>query len=453
MKRLIVLGGGPGGNAAALAAARHGCKQVMLVEKDAMGGTCTNRGCIPTKFLLSRLEQNPPSPDRRGAAWGRLMAHKRSLLRGLSASIERSCLDAGVEIIKGHGRLTGPATVAVADDGPGERKIEGDGIIIATGSAPAMPPAFEMDGERVITSTEALDLQSPPSSIAIIGSGAVGSEFAFIFQRAGSNVTVIEGEDRLFPGEDVDVHQVFTALFDKMGISYRTGSPVKSAAPAGDGADVTLASGEHIEAERVLVGVGRRLLTNDIGLREAGVELGERGEIIVDDRLMTSREGVMAVGDVTGRLLLAHLASFQGVQAARNVLGRKANPVPYDAVPWAIFTTPEIATVGLNEAGGKRRGVGLVSASVPWMDNIKSRIDRETEGFVKINADKETGKIVGGTIVGVHASDTIHIISSFIHSGATVGDAAGMVFAHPGLAETISEVLQKLRHILLRSQG
>lgn len=452
MKRLIVLGCGPGGNAAALAAARHGCKEVVLVEKDAMGGTCTNRGCIPTKFLLSRLERNPPAPDRRDAEWGRLMAHKKSLLRGLSASIEKSCLAAGVEVVKGQGRLAGPDTVVVTGQGPGERKIAGDGIIIATGSVPAMPPAFEMDGHRVMTSTEALDLERPPASIAIIGSGAVGSEFAFIFQRAGARVTVIEGEKRLFPGEDENVHQVFAGLFEKMGIAYRTGSPVTSAVPGGSGATVRLASGEAIEVDKVLVGVGRRLLTSGLGLGEVGVERGDRGEIIVDDRLMTTREGIMAVGDVTGRLLLAHLASRQGVHAARTFLGRPSRGVPYDAVPWSIFTTPEIATVGLNEELAGRRGVRLISAAVPWMDNIKARIDRATEGFVKINADADTGKIIGGTIVGVHAADTIHIVSSFIHSGATVGDAAGMVFAHPGLAETISDVLQKLQH-LLRSSG
>jgi len=443
VKRLVVIGGGPGGNVAALTAARHGADKVILVEKDALGGTCTNRGCIPTKFFLSRL-------DERGgekAGWSRLMSHKDALVRGLANSIGKSCREAGVEILRGHGRLAGPNTVEVEGEGGAITRIEADRIILATGSSPAVIPGISIDGERVITSTEALSLPEPPGSMIIIGSGAVGSEFAFIYHRAGTKVTLVEAMDRLFPGEDGEVHDLFAALYRKMGIATVTGDPVSSVEPSRTGgARVLLASGESLEAEKVLVGIGRRLLTGDIGLEAAGLARGSLGEIDVDGELRTSREHIYAVGDITGKLLLAHLASYQGAQAARSAVGRSWREVPYHAVPWSIFTTPEIASVGLNETGAAGKGVDSLAASLPWMDNIKARLDRTTDGFVKIVAEKGSGRIIGGTVVGLHASDMIHIISQAVHQKLTVSDMTGMVFSHPGLAETIYEVLQKLRH-------
>jgi dihydrolipoamide dehydrogenase len=452
VKNLIVIGGGPGGNMAALTAARHGTRDVVLIEKGTLGGTCTNRGCIPTKFLLSRLEQSAPDTDGDGRTWLKMIKHKDALVRGLSSSIGRSCREAGVELLAGHGRLCGEHSVEVTGPEGGTSRLEAKKIIIATGSSPARIPAFSIDGEQVLTSTEALSLQRPPASLIIIGSGAVGSEFAFIFNRAGTKVTVVEAMDRLFPGEDQEVHDLFTGVYRKMGVDFVTGDPVDGVEPkAGGLATVRLRSGETLEAEKVLVGIGRRLLSDDIGLETAGIERGPGGEIPVDDDLRTSCPDIFAVGDVTGKMLLAHLATFQGVQAARRASGSAARAVPYHAVPWSIFTTPEIATVGMNETEAAKRGVGCVSAIVPWMDNIKARIDRSTEGFVKIVADPGDGRIIGGTIVGNHASDMIHILSTHIHSGATVTDMTGMVFAHPGLAETVYEVAQKLRHEVARS--
>jgi dihydrolipoamide dehydrogenase len=198
------------------------------------------------------------------------------------------------------------------------------------------------------------------------------------------------------------------------------------------------------------VGAGRSLQTDDIGLESAGIEKGPRGEIPVDGELRTAAPGVFAVGDATGGLLLAHLASFQGVQAARIALGLKAREIPYHAIPWSIFTTPEIATVGLNETASAAAGIETEASVIPWMDNIKARIDRKTEGFVKVVAEKASGRIIGGTIVGDHASDMIQTLSSLVHQRLTVSEAGGMVFSHPGMAETIFEALQKLQHRLHR---
>jgi len=421
---------------------------VVLVEQGAMGGTCTNRGCIPTKFLLSRLERMGSSlpPDEKG--WKKLVTHKNALVRGLSSAIEKDCATAGVEIARGRGRLKGEHTVEVTGSDGDTFVLEGEKIIIASGSSPAEIPGLALDGETILSSTDALNLARPPRSMVIVGSGAVGSEFAFIFHRAGTTVTVVEALDRLFPGEDSEVHDLFSSLYDRMGVNLVTGDPVAGVEPGRGGeVKVHLRSGAIIETEKVLVAAGRRLLTADIGLESAGIERGPGGEIAVDEELRTSSPDVFAVGDVTGRLLLAHLASFQGVQAARAAAGKSCRPVPYHAVPWTIFTSPEIATVGVNETEAERREIEHTAALVPWMDNIKARIDRKTEGFVKVVADGE-GRIIGGTVVGEHASDMIHLLSVAIHRGVTASDLAGMVFAHPGLAETVYETAQKLRHRL-----
>ncbi len=448
MKKVIVIGGGPGGNVAALAAARHGAGKIVLVEKDVIGGTCTNRGCIPTKFFLSRVTEGTGA-----AEWAKLMAHKKALVRGLASSIEKSCLAAGVEILRGHGRLAGPNTVEVRGENGDVTRVEGESIIIATGSAPADLPGLAVDGDQIITSTEALNLPEAPRSMIVIGSGAVGSEFATIFHRAGTKVTVVEAMDRLFPGEDREVHDIFSRLYRKRGIDFVVADPVAAAENKGPGNGVTvvLASGKTLTADKVLVGVGRRLLSDDIGLESAGLAPGRRGEIAVDGELRTARPNIFAIGDVTGRMLLAHLASFQGVQAGRLAVGMSSREVPYHAIPWSTFTSPEIASVGMNETMAESQGRDCRTAVVPLMSNIKARIDRTTDGFVKVVAAGEGGRIVGGTVVGPHASDMIHIISLAVHHQMTAGEMSGMVFAHPTLAECIYEAAQDLQHRL--SQG
>jgi dihydrolipoamide dehydrogenase len=447
VKKVIVIGGGPGGNVAALAAARHGAGEVALVEKDVIGGTCTNRGCIPTKFFLSRVTEGTGAAD-----WAKLLAHKKALVRGIASSIEKSCVAAGVEILRGHGRLAGPNTVEVRDGDGKVTRAEGESIIIATGSAPADLPGITADGEQVITSTEALDLPEAPRSMIIIGSGAVGSEFAAIFHRAGTTVTVVEAMDRLFPGEDREVHDLFSRLYRKRGIDFVVADPVAAVEKRGPGEGVTvlLTSGKTLTADKVLVGVGRRLLSDDVGLDSAGLAPGRRGEIAVDGELRTARPHIFAIGDVTGRMLLAHLASFQGVQAGRRAVGKSSREVPYHAIPWSIFTSPEIASVGMNETMAESQGRDCRTAVVPLMDSIKSRIDRTTDGFVKVVAAGEGGQIVGGTVVGPHASDMIHVISLAVHRQMTAGEMSGMVFAHPTLAESIYEAAQRLQHHLSR---
>ncbi len=397
LKQCIIIGGGPAGTAAALAAIDAGLASVLLVERDAFGGTCTNRGCIPTKFFLSRSDAFSKDGGQGGISaseWGRVLAHKNALVQGLSRSIEATCRAKGIEIARGSARFISPHEIEVLDRG-GERTIyTGERIIIATGSRPAEIHGSPCDGVSIITSDDALDLKQLPSSIAIIGSGAVGAEFAHIFTRLGVRVTLLEAASRLFPAEDPDVDTVFRKIYARMGVVVHTGDPVAGIEIRGGGSSVAvmLGSGEVVEAEKALVGIGRTLETQHLDCEAAGLELSRRGGIVVDNDLRTSQPHILAAGDVTGRMLLAHAASYMGEFAGRAATGQPFPPVPYHSIPWATFTTPEVAAVGLSLEAAERSGLVCTTASVPLMDNVKARIDRTTEGFFKIVVEKGDGQ-------------------------------------------------------------
>jgi dihydrolipoamide dehydrogenase len=451
VKQCIIIGGGPAGSAAALAAAGAGLTSVLLVERDAVGGTCTNRGCIPTKFFLSRSEAI--GRDRTGGLvsagdWGRVLAHKNALVQGLSRSLEGTCRDRGVEIARGQARFVSPREIEVLDGAGGRVAYTGERFVVATGSRPAEIPGSPCDGVSVITSDEALGLRELPATMIIIGSGAVGAEFAFIFTRLGVAVTLIEGAPRLFPAEDPDVDAVFRTTYARMGVAVRTGDPVAGIEIRGGGSSVavTLRSGAVVEAAKALVGVGRILESKNLGCEAAGIEVDRRGGIVVDEHLRTSQPQILAAGDVTGRMLLAHAATYMGEFAGRQAAGLSFPPVPYHSIPWATFTTPEVAAVGLSVESAGRSGLSCVAASVPFMDNVKARIDRTTEGFVKVVAEKATGRLVGGTIVGPHASDMIHTIALAVHQGMTVSDMRGFTFVHPSIAESLGDLLASLKY-------
>lgn len=445
-KTCIVIGGGPAGSAAALAAVNAGVRSVLLVERDAMGGTCTNRGCIPTKFLLSKSEviAAQSGGGRVGPGeWDRVLSHKKALVQGLSRSIDGTCRARGVEIVRGTARFVAPHEVEVISDEGTRVTYGGERIIIATGSRPAQIPGSPSDGISIITSDEALDLRQVPSSIVIIGSGAVGAEFAFIFTRLGVKVTLVEAAARLFPAEDQGVDVVFRKIYGRMGVAVHTGDPVVGieARDGGSSVVVKLQSGVVVEAEKALVGIGRTLESSQIACEAAGIEINRRGGVVVDANLRTSQPHILAAGDVTGRLLLAHAATYMGEFAGRAVAGAAFPPVPFHSIPWAVFTAPEVAAVGLSVEAAERSGVESVSATVPFVDNVKARIDRTTEGFVKIVCERGTGRLLGGTIVGPHASDLIHIIALAVHKGLTVSDMRGFSFLHPSISESIGDLI------------
>lgn len=448
VKQCLIIGGGPAGNAAALAAIDAGLRSVLLVERDALGGTCTNRGCIPTKFFLSRsdaLSKSGGGGVVTASEWGRVLAHKNALVQGLSRSIEGTCRDRGIEIARGNARFISPHEIEVLD-GAGQRTTySGDRIIIATGSRPAELPGSPCDGISIITSDEALNLALLPATIAIIGSGAVGAEFAHIFTRLGVKVTLIEAAPRLFPAEDPDVDALFRKIYSRMGVTIQTGDQVEriEIKRGGSGVAVLLKSGAVVEAEKALVGIGRTLETQKLDCETAGLQISRRGGIVVDDELQTSQPHILAAGDVTGRMLLAHAAAYMGEFAGRKAAGLPFSPVPYHSIPWATFTTPEVAAVGISVEVAAQSGLDCFAASVPLMDNVKARIDRTSEGFVKIVAEKGSGRIVGGTIVGPHASDLVHIIALAIHKGMTVAEMRSFSFLHPSISESLGDLYRK----------
>lgn len=450
LKQCIIIGGGPAGTAAALAAVHAGLTSVLIIERDIIGGTCTNRGCIPTKFFLSRSDAIAKAVESGGvlaSEWGRVLAHKNALVQGLSRSIEGKCRAKGIEIAYGSARFISPNEIEVTDRGGGRTTVSGEHMIIATGSKPAEIPGSPCDGISIITSDEALDLKQMPTTMAIIGSGAVGAEFAFIFTRLGVKVTLIEAAPRLFPAEDADVDAVFRKIYARMGVDVHTGDPVAGIEihGGGTGVAVKLQSGAVIEAVKALVGVGRTLETRGLDCDKAGVAMTNRGGIVVDDGLQTSQPHILAAGDVTGRMLLAHAAAYMGEFSGRLVAGSSFLPVPYHSIPWATFTTPEVAAVGISIEKAKQSGLSCFAASVPLMDNVKARIDRTTDGFVKIVAERASGRIVGGTIVGPHASDLIHIVALAIHKGMTVSEMRGFSFVHPSISESIGDLYASIK--------
>jgi dihydrolipoamide dehydrogenase len=449
LKQCIIIGSGPAGNAAAFAAADAGLTSVLLVERDLIGGTCTNRGCIPTKFFLSKSDALAKSCGSGGvpaADWGRALGHKNALVQGLSRSIESSCRSRGVEIARGSARFLTSHEIEVLGADGRRTSYAGERFIIATGSRPAEIPGSPCDGNAIITSNEALDLASLPSTLAIIGSGAVGAEFAFIFTRLGVKVTLVEAAARLFPAEDPDVDGVFRRVYARMGVTVHTGDPVARIEVRDGGARVAvhLRSGAVIEAGKALVGVGRTLETRGLDCDKAGVAMTGRGGIDVDDGLQTSQPHILAAGDVTGRVLLAHAAAYMGEFAGRLAAGAEFQPVPYHSIPWATFTTPEVAAVGISLEKAEQSGLACFAASVPLMDNVKARIDRTTDGFVKVVAERGTGRIVGGTIVGPHASDMIHVIALAVHKRLSVSEMRGFSFVHPSISESIGDLYSSM---------
>lgn len=442
-KKVVIVGGGPAGTAAADVLAASGMAgDVVIVEPGAFGGTCTNRGCIPTKFLLARGEpQGEAGATEARTAWSRAISHKDGLVRGLAKSIERDLTAKGVQVVRGRARLAGPHRLEILDESGSRTPLEAATIILASGSEPAQLPGVAFDGTTILSSTDALALDPVPASMAIIGSGAVGAEFTRIFARQGVSVTLLEAADRLFPAEDPAVDPLFRKIYERMRVSVVTGDPVeKVERPQAGGVRLILRSGRAVEAEKVLVAVGRALSGRALDCDAAQIALGPRGEVIVDDELRTSQPHIFAAGDVNGRMLLAHAATAMGRFAAQRVLGIPSRGVPYRSIPWATFTDPEVAAVGFGVEEARRAGLTFSSASAPMMQSVKARIDRATDGFITLVVQQPEGRLIGATIVGAHASELIHSLAIAIHQGMTITDLCSFVFLHPSVSETIGDI-------------
>jgi dihydrolipoamide dehydrogenase len=460
---LLVVGGGPGGYVAAIRAAQRGLS-VAVVEKERAGGVCLNWGCIPTKAMLRSAEVYETvlhaadfgvHAENVTLDYDAVSRRKDHVVKSLTDGVAALLKANGVTVIDGHARFTGPSTVdvyAVAEpDGPryaadpvGAEPIEqirGRDVIIATGSVPVQLPLPGADLPGVITSDGAFGLTEVPKRIAVIGGSAVGAEWASLFATLGSEVTIVEMQPSLVPAEDAEVGKALGRSFSKRGVRVLTESTVSKIERTGNGSSAALrvtvdgAKAQEVDADVVLVGVGRKPNTAALDLDRAGVATDGRGFIPVDDQLRTNAEHVYAIGDVTGKVLLAHVASHQGVTAAEVIAGSSHARINYNAVPAATFTHPEIASVGLTEAKAIELGHDVVTAKFPFAALGRSKTYGDTEGFTKIVAGTQYGEVLGVHIIGPSASDLITEGALAITLEATLDELAETIHAHPTLGE------------------
>jgi dihydrolipoamide dehydrogenase len=449
-----------GGYVAAIRASQLGLRTAVVERQPVLGGTCLNWGCIPTKALLQHA--HALTMARRAAEWGiqlsgepsidlaRVHARKDAIVAGLVRGVEYLLRKNGIDWIKGNGRLVGGGRIEV--EGPDARAIAANEILIATGSAPRALPGVPLDRTRILTSDDAIHIDAVPRSIAILGGGAVGVEFASIFRQFGSDVTVIEVQPRIVPGEDAAVSTELERAFRRRGIGVRTSTELLSAAagPAGITVDLRASNGERhtLVVERLLVAVGRAPVTDGLGIDEAGVSV-DRGFIVVDDSYRTSAAGVAAVGDVITigtrpHAQLAHLASAEGILAAERLAGRLTPGLNYDAVPSCTFSDPEIGSVGLTEAEARKRGHDVGVSTFPFSALGRARIAGETEGFVKIVADREHDDLLGVHIIGPRATELMGEAALALRLESTAEELVRTMHAHPTMSEAIGEAAHGL---------
>jgi dihydrolipoamide dehydrogenase len=442
---IVIIGGGPGGYVAAIRAAQLGAK-VALVEKDRVGGTCLNRGCIPTKSLVRSVEvlqlvDEAPNfgviVEEPAFDFARIMARKDEVVARLVAGVEGLLRSHQVEIVPGTATIPRPGLVLVRATNS-DRRLTTENIVIATGSVPARPPIAGLDAPGVLTSADILELEEVPDILAVIGGGIIGLEFAAIFHALGTKVTVLEMLPTLLPTVDGELARRYKSYLQRAGMEVHLRARVEEILPKGNRLAVRVAdSGDEVEAEKVLVATGRVPYTEGLGLEELGVKR-ERGAIVVDEHLATNVPGVYAIGDVTGGIMLAHLASRQGEVAVENILGHPV-AMDYRAVPNCVFTLPEIAGVGLTEEEAKEEGLDYQVARFPFAASGRALTIGETFGLVKLICEKESGKVLGMHIMGPQASDLIAEGALAIQMGATARDIAETIHAHPTLPEAIME--------------
>jgi dihydrolipoamide dehydrogenase len=447
---LAVIGGGPGGYEAAIRASQLGMKVVLIEEKE-MGGTCLNRGCIPVKSMLhssemyhmvrSCTEYGIKAGDV-GFDYAKIISRRDSVVRRLRSGVEFLMKNNGITTIKGKAKIKDANTIEIESAESGNTAIKASKIIIATGSRAARPPVTGIHGKNVLDSDGVLDMESCPEKIVIIGGGVIGVEFATIFNMLGKSVTIIELADAILPGVDAEVTDLLSRLLKKRGIEIYTAARVKSVQQE-RAVSCVFEYGEKellAEGDIVMVATGRAPNSDGIGLENAGIET-EKGFIRTDEHLETSVKGIYAIGDVTGKALLAHVASAQGLVAAANAAGQEKK-ISYSVIPSCIYTYPEIASVGLTEKEAIKRGYDVKIGSFSSVFNGKSIIMGEKDGFVKIITDRATGEILGAHIIALRATDMIAEICVAMELEATISELSDTIHPHP----TVSEMLMEAAH-------
>ena len=449
---LVIIGSGPGGYSAAIRAGQYGLK-TALVEKDPkLGGTCLHVGCIPTKALLHTAEVW----DRftHAAAEGiqvenprldvpAVMKRKQDIVDKHANGVAMLCKRQKVDVIKGFGKLAGPGKVEVTAEDGVKKTLETKWIMLATGSEARMLPGLQPDPEFILTNIEILKLQAVPKSLGVIGAGAVGVEFASIFRRFGSEVTVLEMLPRVVPVEDEDISKELARVFKKQGIRVETGAKAENIEKTGSSVKltVTLPNGkqENMEFEKLLIAVGRKPNTENLGLEGTAVEL-DRGFVKVKPSQETAMPGVYAIGDiVAGTPQLAHVATMEGMIALKAMTGRPYVPINTNRIPGATYTEPGIGSVGLTEAQAKAEGFKVKTGKFPFLGNSKATIIGHHDGFVKVISDEKYGEILGVHIIGPQAYELIAECVAAMEAEATVDTMINTIHAHPTLYEAVGE--------------
>jgi dihydrolipoamide dehydrogenase len=445
--KLTIIGAGPGGYVAAVRAAQRGA-EVTIIEDREVGGTCLNRGCIPTKTLIATADTllrvrnaGELGIDTGGDVrydLGRIRERTNAVVATQVRGVRELLKSWKVNLIEGRGSLLANDVVrAVRQDGM-TMDIRSERTIIATGSRPSALPGIVPDGARILTSDDAVLLRSVPKDILIIGAGVIGCEFAFIYRALGAEVTVVEMAARALSSEDEEISAVIEREFKKTKIKLIADTRIEGVTVADGLVAARLADGRELRTEQALLSIGRSMNTGAIGLEVLGIRTGGRGEIAVNDRMETGLPGIYAIGDVTGKIMLAHVASRQGLVAVENALGGNAR-MDYSAIPAGIFTRPEIGSVGLREHEAAQKGMAVRTGRFPYRALGKAHAMGEITGVVKIISDAATDRVLGMHIVGAHASDLVHEGALAIAAGVTAAQLAGMVHAHPTLAEGIME--------------
>lgn len=441
---IAVIGSGPGGYPAAIKAAQNG-KTVALIEAKDTGGTCLNRGCIPSKTLIASAEvlHKIQEAEEFGIVVGsvkfdysKMVDRKDSVVGQIRKSLEGLIASNKITMFRGFGKFTSPKTIKIT--GKDNIEITADQVIIATGSEPRNIPAFPFDYKKIHDSTSLLELRDLPKKLAIVGGGVIGCEFASLYAILGVEVTILEMMPRIIPMEAEGVSTALTKAFKKKGIAIETSVMVEGIETSGKGVKVQLAGGKTIAADIALVAVGRKLNTSDIGLDKAGVLVLDNGMVAVNEKMETSTPGIYAIGDIASKWWLAHVATHQGLVAASNATGHPMR-MNYNSVPSVIFTHPEIATVGMSLEQALEKGYRATIGSFPFQALGKSQAALQTDGFAQIVLDKTTGQVLGAQVVGHEASTMIAEMAIVITNELTVECITETIHAHPTIAEAWME--------------
>ena len=450
---LVVIGTGPGGYVCAIRAAQFGMKVAVVEKNDTLGGTCLNIGCMPSKALLhasEMFEEAAHSFAKMGVSVGApkldlpaMMNFKQQGIDGNVKGVEFLMKKNKIDVIHGKGRILGAGKVEVSGADGKTQLVETKNIVIATGSDIARLKGIEIDEKRIVSSTGALSLDKVPGKLLIIGAGVIGLELGSVWHRLGAEVTVVEFLDRILPGMDGEIARQFQRLLEKQGFKFRLGAKVTGADTSGKTlvAKIEPASGgaqETLEADVVLVCIGRVPYTEGLGLQEAGVGVDNRGRVQIDPHFSTNVKGIYAIGDVVAGPMLAHKAEDEGVAVAEIIAGQ-AGHVNYDVIPGVVYTTPEVAAVGKTEEELKQAGTAYTSGKFPFTANGRSKVNQTTDGFVKVLADAKSDRVLGVHIIGIEAGEMIHEAAVLMEFGGSAEDLARTCHAHPTRSEAIKE--------------